>query len=84
MDSPRVRGVLGSNPRRATRTRNREGNSMKDYGPMSQIKSVRCPECGKTAEAVSDQRGVRFRVPRHCVGSLGGTLNIMCPGGPVN
>ena len=57
---------------------------MKNYGPMAQSKRVRCPECGTQTEAVSDQRGKEFRVPRHCVGNIGGTLNIMCPGGRIS
>jgi hypothetical protein len=57
---------------------------MKNYGPMTHTKDVRCPECGQTAEATANQHGQKFRVPRHCVGSIGGKLNIMCPGGPVS
>ncbi|MFB7823821.1 hypothetical protein [Streptomyces hydrogenans] len=57
---------------------------MKDFGPMAHRREVRCPECGQMAEAVADQRGQKFHVPRHCVGNIGGTLNIMCPGGPTN
>ncbi|MFE5093282.1 hypothetical protein ACFRCI_23695 [Streptomyces sp. NPDC056638] len=57
---------------------------MKSYGPMAHTKEVRCPECGQPAEAVADQRGQKFRVSRHCVGNIGGKLNIMCPGGPVS
>lgn len=57
---------------------------MQDFGPMVHRKTVRCPECGQSAEAVADQRGQTFRVPRHCVGNIGGKVNIMCPGGKVN
>lgn len=61
-----------------------EENIMKSFGPMAHHKMVRCPECGQQAEAVADQRGQSFRVPRHCVGSINGTLNIMCQGGKVS
>lgn len=56
---------------------------MKNQGPMARRKTVRCPECGQQAEAISNQYGKTYRVPKHCVGNIGGTLNIMCPGGPV-
>lgn len=57
---------------------------MKNYGPMAHHKTVRCPECGLPANAVADQRGVVFRVPRHDIGEdIGRVTGIICAGGKV-